>query len=134
MAVTAVMAATALMDILDMTVVNAAVPTIRSRPHAGALRLGVGVTADPLTTHHAGGVGPIGHRRVFLGGVAASGAASLATRLCRSRPISSPVGWSLAPPPQTCCGGPGRLPGAPGRASAAVRPGHLQGVGRSRGP
>jgi EmrB/QacA subfamily drug resistance transporter len=87
--VIAVMTVAALMDMLDVTVVNVALPTLRSRLHAGPTQL-EWLIAGYLLAFGAtlivwGRVGDlVGRRRVFLAAVAVFGAASLGAGLSTS--------------------------------------------------
>jgi EmrB/QacA subfamily drug resistance transporter len=84
--VIAVMTIAALMDMLDVTVVNVALPTLRSKLHAGSTQL-EWLLAGYLLAFGAtlivwGRIGDIvGRRRVFIGAVAAFGTASLGAGL-----------------------------------------------------
>ena len=87
--VVAVMIAAALMDLVDVTIVNVALPTIRHRLHAGPTELEWVVAGYTLafgaTLVFWGRLGDlVGRRRVFLAAVAVFGTASLAAGLSRS--------------------------------------------------
>ena len=84
-----VMMAAALMDLIDGTIVNVALPTIRRDLHASGPALEWVISAYLLafaaTLITAGRVGDlIGRKRMFLAGVAAFGLASLACGLSRN--------------------------------------------------
>jgi EmrB/QacA subfamily drug resistance transporter len=85
----AVLTVAALMDMLDVTVVNVALPTLRTRLHAGSTQL-EWLIAGYLLAFGAtlllwGRVGDlVGRRRVFLAAVGAFGAASLGAGLSQS--------------------------------------------------
>src|SRR5664279_4917731 len=88
-AVIVVMTAAALMDLLDVTVVNVALPTLRARLHATPTQLEWLVAGYLLafggTLIVWGRIGDVaGRRRVFLSAVAAFGAASLAAGVAPS--------------------------------------------------
>jgi MFS family permease len=84
-----VMITAALMDLIDGTIVNVALPTIRRDYHASGPALEwvvsaylLALAATPITAGRVGDL--IGRRRMFLAGVATFGLASLACGLSRS--------------------------------------------------
>ena len=84
-----VMIVGALMDMIDVTIVNVALPTIRRDLHASATQLEWVVSGYMLAFAAAliiaGNLGDLfGRKRVFLAGVAVFGLASLAAGLSRS--------------------------------------------------
>ena len=84
-----VMIVGALMDMIDVTIVNVALPTIRGDLHASATQLEWVVSAYMLAFAAAliiaGNLGDLfGRKRVFLAGVAVFGLASLAAGLSQS--------------------------------------------------
>jgi EmrB/QacA subfamily drug resistance transporter len=84
-----VMITGALMDMIDVTIVNVALPTIRHDLHASATQLEWVVSAYMLAFAAvliiAGNLGDLlGRKRIFLFGVAAFGLASLGAGLARS--------------------------------------------------
>ena len=84
-----VMIVGALMDMIDVTIVNVALPTIRRDLHASATQLEWVVSAYMLAFAAAliiaGNLGDLfGRKRVFLTGVAVFGLASLAAGLSQS--------------------------------------------------
>lgn len=84
-----VMIVGALMDMIDLTIVNVALPTIRRELHASATQLEWVVSGYMLAFAAAliiaGNLGDLlGRKRVFLGGVALFGLASLAAGLSGS--------------------------------------------------
>lgn len=84
-----VMMVAALMDLVDVTIVNVALPTIRRDLHAGATALEWVVSAYLLgfavSLITAGRLGDLlGRKRLFLAGAAGFGLASLACALARS--------------------------------------------------
>jgi EmrB/QacA subfamily drug resistance transporter len=88
-AVIVVMTAAALMDLLDITVVNVALPTLRARLHASPTQLewivGGYLLAFGATLIVWGRIGDVlGRRRVFVVAVAAFGLASLAAGTAHS--------------------------------------------------
>jgi EmrB/QacA subfamily drug resistance transporter len=96
--VIAVMTVAALMDMLDVTVVNVALPTLRSKLHAGSTQL-EWLIAGYLLAFGAtlivwGRIGDLlGRRRVFLAAVAVFGAASLGAGLSPS--IEALIGFRV---------------------------------------
>jgi EmrB/QacA subfamily drug resistance transporter len=89
-----VMVIAALMDLIDGTIVNVALPTLQRDLHASATQVEWTVSAYLLafaaTLIIAGRLGDIvGRKRMFLGGVAAFGAASL---LCA---VAQSPGWLI---------------------------------------
>jgi EmrB/QacA subfamily drug resistance transporter len=96
--VIAVMTVAALMDMLDVTVVNVALPTLRSRLHAGSTQL-EWLIAGYLLAFGAtlivwGRIGDlIGKRRVFLAAVAVFGGVSLGAGL--SPTIEALIGFRV---------------------------------------
>ena len=84
-----VMIGAALMNLIDITIVNVALPTIRADLHAGATQLEWVVSAYMLafaaTLITAGSLGDLfGRKRVFLCGIALFGLASLGAGIAQS--------------------------------------------------
>jgi EmrB/QacA subfamily drug resistance transporter len=105
----AVLTAGALMDLIDVTIVNVALPTVRRDLHAGATQLEWVVSGYMLAFAAcliiAGSLGDkFGRKRVFLAGVAVFGAASLSaglagttTELIAARVIQGAGAAAMAP-------------------------------------